>query len=151
RYSVVTFDESWLELICCVGGPDGPTPVGCVCALKNCMKVSPSTTCSLAELPSEILSAVITTVPSCSKRTEVLPLPFASRITSPSSSKVSSWPLFVFSTDSVGVASLPPSPVGASEPVSLPRSSAPPVLSGAPQNAPDQIGRLTSPPANSTQ
>src|SRR5262249_3676029 len=62
---------------------------------------------------------------------------------------VSSCPLFVFSTDNLSDASLPPSPVGVSAPVSLPRSSAPPVLSGAPQNVPLQIGRLTSPPANS--
>ena len=79
-YSVVTFAERWFVAIGCTGGPDGPTPVGWVCVLKNCMNVSPSTTFSAADAPSLIVSAVITTSPSCSKRIELLPLPLASRI-----------------------------------------------------------------------
>src|SRR5262249_7616211 len=76
HHSVLTFCESWLVDIGCVGGPDGPTPVGCTCWLKNCMNVSPSTTFSVADEPSLIFSAVTVTVPSCSKRIELLPFPF---------------------------------------------------------------------------
>src|SRR3954464_14308529 len=56
----------WLELICvpdcigCVGGPDGPTPVGCVGWLNSCMNASPSTSDS-EELELPILIALLTT------------------------------------------------------------------------------------------
>src|SRR3954454_14553436 len=138
-HCVVFFDESWLDDIGWVGGPDGPTPVGWVWELKNCMNVSPRTTFSEASAPSLIFSAVTTTVPSCSKRSSLLPLPFLSRTTSPSSSKVSSWPALDRSAQSVDVGPLP-SPCGVSAPVSLPSLPPPPLLLGAPEKVPLQIG-----------
>ena len=143
-HSVVTFAESWLDVIDCAGGPEGPTPVGWVCWLKNCMKVSPSTSFSLrggAELDllggdhdrAVLLEADRALAVAVGEQDHLAVVVERQLVPAAWSEHA----------QRVGVGSLP-SPCGVSAPVSVPRSSAPPVLLGrAPERpAPDRAAHV---------